>query len=211
MIPESHKAIGNKLHSHFENEYGISLNKKKLLWGSISPDVLPKYKFIGHYKEESLGYISSEVLKLILKFSLVHDFKEINPVLLRSISYNLGVISHYLTDYTTHPHARRIRCISRASVKEHIKYEVDLNEFMKTKISSDFSFYEPVIEEFSGSILDYKSFITQSIDTIVEDYLGQPLNFQNDIDYALGLNIFVFKNVLEAANSLNLQPQLQII
>lgn len=211
MIPESHKAIGRKLHSHLENNYGLILDEKKLLWGSVAPDFLPKYKFISHYKDESIYFISAEITNLIIKLSLISDFSSINSVLLKSISYKLGVISHYLTDYTTHPHARRIRCTNKKSMSEHISYEVALNDYLKSTSLDDSCFFLAESQIYSGNILEYKDFFVQNINSIVEEYLQKNIDFKNDLDYSLCINGFVFNSVLEAAQDLSLQPQLQII
>jgi len=65
IFKDTHKIIAKNIHKNIYDIYGIELDEKKLLWGSISPDILPKYKLHRHYKKESLDYVVNEIVKLI--------------------------------------------------------------------------------------------------------------------------------------------------
>ena len=79
MVPESHKWIAKEIYKHFEEEYSLQLDKNKLLWGSIAPDIMPKYKLIRHYKSESILYVASQITKVILTLSLLDEEGIANP------------------------------------------------------------------------------------------------------------------------------------
>lgn len=211
MIPESHKIIGKEIYNYIQDQHQITLDKQRLLWGTIAPDFLPRYKFISHYKEESIAYISTEILKLTLKLSNINDFNTINPVLKKDISKKIGIISHYLTDYTTHPHARRIRCITKKSAQEHLKYEMDLNEYLK---KFDFKKHTLDLDEnlfFHGNIVDFRYFIMERINEIMHEYHKKEIGFKNDIQFALKINLNILSILLETSSILDAEPQLQTV
>ncbi len=58
--------IANIISNEVEDKYDILLDNNKLTWGSVAPDYLPKYKFIRHYKDESINFVANEILKIIL-------------------------------------------------------------------------------------------------------------------------------------------------
>lgn len=49
IFVDSHKIISIKIYENIFDIYGVKLDKEKLLWGSICPDILPKYKLVRHY------------------------------------------------------------------------------------------------------------------------------------------------------------------
>ena len=78
-----------------------------MLWGSIAPDILPKYKFIRHYKDESIDYVVREIVKVIFMSRYVDFNKNIDAITMKVLSKKIGIISHYLTDFVCVPHSKR--------------------------------------------------------------------------------------------------------
>lgn len=211
MTPESHKIIGKEILTYTEIEHKVKLNEKKLLWGSIAPDFLPKYKFIRHYKDESINYISREILKISIILSRIEDKEDINPILINKLSKKIGVVSHYLTDYTTHPHARRITCLSSSGAREHLKYETDLYHFLKS-----YSFEKPLVINndvgvFECNLLQLRRYIVEDINQIVDEYLKKDIKFINDVEYAFTLNLHILDLIFETEKVLSVSPQLQTV
>ncbi|WP_245196381.1 zinc dependent phospholipase C family protein [Soehngenia longivitae] len=169
----------------------MQLDNNKLLWGSIAPDYLPKYKFIRHYKDESINYVVNEILKIILFTKYVDISIVPQSIVVASLSKKIGIISHYLSDYVCYPHAQRWT-FSDSMIK-HIKYENNLNDFAKSyKFDQPQSkIYVPDIDLDSLNLHNTKKTIKKFIDQVVEEYnktASKTASFSNDLDFANFIN-----------------------
>ncbi len=195
IFAESHKKIGYEIYNSVLEDYDIELDKKSLLWGSIAPDILPKYKLIRHYKDESMDFVVNEIIDIIYDYRDILKKDEIDAFTLKNFSRRLGVVAHYLTDYTCLPHAKR--WTFQDSMFKHIKYESKLNEIIVDhEFNKDLIEIEDIeLEDFSRE--EMKSKISDYIDHIVEEEYSREVSFENDINFALSLNIKVFYFVLD--------------
>lgn len=177
--------------------YGLKLDKDRLLWGSVAPDVLPHYKFIRHYADESINYITKEIIKIIFVSRYV-DFKKIDdPISIKLLSKKIGIISHYLSDYVCYPHANRWTFFG--SMKKHIKYESDLNDYARTH-----SFKKNVVQIEDIDIYDdrfnsLKSRIKDYIHDVISEY-NQRTSLDNDLNFAISLNLKMTYFILDTIN-----------
>ncbi len=198
---QTHKLISNHLYEHIKDNYGIELNYDRLTWGSIAPDILPKYKLYRHYYDNSIDYIILRIAKLIFVNRFL-DFTNCNYVALKIFSRDIGIISHYLADFTCKAHADRWEMPK--SLVKHLKYEVELNEYSKTH-----EFSNNVISCESLEIDDENLFhtlpkIKSYIEDVIEEYLEDE-SFGRDLDYALALNKAIFEYIIESINEYNEQ------
>ena len=210
MVPETHRMIAGALDQYMSSTFGVELDRSKLLRGSIAPDIYPKYKFIPHYYDESIDYIVENIVRLVPYMSeIIHDTPW-RKLLVHAISYKIGVISHYLCDYMTHPHARRIRCTSVQDMREHLLYERDLNRYVRSNgIDRDLSFDQrshPLFIEKE----DLRVMIKEKIEAGVKVYLAEDISFENDAASAYALNVMILKIVCEAAYGYAVMRQVQI-
>lgn len=211
MLLDSHKIIAREIGNHVSSTYQINLNEKFLVWGSISPDFLPKYRLIRHYKDESLGFVTNELIKIILLIMNTDFSKGPDSFRVRSLSRRIGNVSHYLADYTTHPHARRITCVTKSSAREHLNYESELNKFIKDH-EFDLSHMENwELSNFDGSFSSLRYALADVIDHVVNEYLEQEIEYGRDLDYAMNLNLFIMEQVFEAAFALSGQVQTDLL
>lgn len=196
IYPASHKIIASCLASEFRKIYGVNLDETMIKWGSIAPDYLPYYKLKRHYIEESLPFIAKEICSLILVYRCL-NIQKLRPGLLKYFSKKIGVISHYLSDYTCYPHMKRQTFYS--NFKEHVIYEKNLEKF---SIS-----YRPKKIELSSNIIDYTSSESRMLDQImnlindiVEEYKNSNHSYANDLDYAYSLSLtigdYIMQNIL---------------
>lgn len=198
IFKDTHKIIGKNIHKNIYDIYGIELDEKKLLWGSISPDILPKYKFHRHYKKESLDFVVNEIVKLIFIRRLSDFGEKIDPIISKMLSYRLGVISHYLSDFVCLPHAERWTL--NTNMVKHINYESKLNDyafyhdFKKNVIEVD------DIDLFKGRIVKLRTIIRQYIENVIGEY-SLKTSFENDLDYALSLNLKVAYFIIDTAKA----------
>lgn len=194
IFADSHKIVSTKIYENIYDNYGIKLDKDKLLWGSISPDILPQYKVIRHYKDESLNFIAKEIMKTIFIGRFLDFSKVLDPITMKVISKKIGVISHYLSDYVCLPHANRWTFMD--NMIKHIKYESKLNEYsykhdFKTNIIDTKD-----IDLYSYNIFDLKERIKKYINDVVEEY-SLKTDYKNDLDFALSLNMKITNFILD--------------
>ncbi len=191
---QTHKLISNHLFNHIKDNYDIELNYEKLTWGSIAPDILPKYKLYRHYYDNSIDYIILKIAKVIFLNRFL-DLKKPNYLALKMFSRDIGIISHYLSDFTCLAHADRWE-LPKSLVK-HIRYEKELNEYSKTHVFKSLDLNLPQIEIDNGDIFKQIPKIKLFIERVVYEYL-QGQSFERDLDFALYLNKAVFEFIIEA-------------
>lgn len=186
IFADTHKIIASNIHENIYEIYDLKLDKDKLLWGSIAPDVLPQYRLVRHYKDESISFITKEIMKIIFASKIYSSNKHLDPIAIKIFSKKIGIISHYLSDYVCLPHANR--WTFNGSMRKHIKYESSLNDyvrnhdFKKNVISVD----DLDIRDFQ--ILELRSKIREYIEDVLEEY-SQATSFKNDLDFSLSLNL----------------------
>lgn len=201
IFAESHKIIASNIYDNVIDIYGLKLDKEKLLWGSIAPDILPQYRFIRHYQKESLNYIAREIMKIIFISRYVEFNKILDPLAMKILSKKIGIISHYLSDFVCLPHADRWTFTkSRESLVKHVKYESALEEYAKKH-----SFKKNVISIEDINIYDVEFLglhtkITEYIEDVVKEYKINA-SFKNDMDFALGLNLKITCFIVDTINA----------
>ncbi|MGO3751285.1 MAG: zinc dependent phospholipase C family protein [Peptoniphilaceae bacterium] len=209
ILSQTHKLVARKIHNIILEKYNLNLNIDKLQWGSIAPDILPYYKLKRHYKEESLDYISKEIIALIYLYRYANLNDGINKLLLNHLSKKIGIISHYLCDYTCFPHAYRMTFVG--NMKSHMIYESDLNiysanhEFKEINLPID----NLKIENESKKLLQVK--IKNYIDKIVESYVNNRKGFSDDLDYGLKLSSEISCFIIEVILNYSEDMQYQFI
>lgn len=210
MVPETHRIIAGEVRNRIIKDYGIVLDESKMLRGSIAPDVYQKYKFIPHYYDESIDYIVEKIVALVPYMSELANDTAWKGLLNLPVSYMIGVISHYLCDYMTHPHARRIRCTSMKDLKSHLLYEKDLNRFVKKQgVDKDF-ISNMEMGSFHGEKEDLRVYVKEQITNLIELYKKEPITFRNDANFAFLINVFISNVVCEAAFSYQKAGQVQM-
>lgn len=194
IFAESHKIIASNIYDNVLNIYDLKLDKETLLWGSVVPDIHPRYKFIRHYQDESINYITKEILKIVFISRYLEFNKILDPIAIKLLSKKIGIISHYLSDYVCLPHAKRWT-FSDSMIK-HIKYESALNNyaprhsFKKNIINVD------DIDMFENESISLKVKIRNYIEQVVEEH-STKTSFKNDLNFALSLNLKITYFILD--------------
>ncbi len=206
ILAQTHKLVANNIHQEILQKYGIELNKSKLEWGSVAPDVLPYYKLIRHYKDESLNYIVREIISLIY-LCRYSDLNAVDSLVIKHLSRKIGIISHYLCDYTCYPHAHRMTFLN--DMKSHIKYESDLAEYA---FDHDFKNLNLDIEKlniYDDSNRSLNTRVSEYINRVIDDYLKAPSCFENDLNYAFELSkeitCFIIETILDYSEEMQYQ------
>lgn len=196
IFAETHKIIASNIYDNVYEKYDLKLDKNRLLWWSIAPDILPQYKFVRHYKDESIDYIVKEIIKVIYVSRYIEFNRVLDPIAIKILSKKIGLISHYISDYFCLPHAKRWTFnVSKDVMIKHIKYESDLEEFSKTHtFNNNIVDFEDIninndVENLYDSI---KGFIENGLDLYLQNE-----GFANDLDFANLINIKIANFILE--------------
>ena len=195
IFADSHKIVASNIYDNVLNIYGLKLDKEKLLWGSVAPDILPQYKIIRHYQDESINYITKEIIKVIFISRYLEFNKILDPIAIKLLSKKIGIISHYISDYVCLPHARRWT-FSDSMIK-HIQYESRLNNY-----APNHSFKKNIINVddinlFDDEDISLKIKIKDYIEKVVKDYSNKT-SFKNDLNFALSLNLKITYFILDS-------------
>lgn len=200
IFSDSHKIIAKNIHQSILEIYDIELDKNKLLWGSISPDMLPQYKLHRHYKKESLNFIVNEIVKLIFVSRFIEFNSKLDPIGMSVLSKKIGIISHYLSDFVCLPHAERWT-FGKHMVK-HMNYESKLNDYA---LFHDFKKNVITIDDmdiFEHTVIKLKSIIKKYIEDVIEEYSFKS-GFENDLDFALSLSLNVSYFIIDTVKAYN--------
>lgn len=198
IFADTHKIIASHIFDNIYNIYGIELNKKKLLKGSVAPDVLPQYKIHRHYKDESLNYVVNEIVKLIF-ISKALDFNEIiDPIRMNILSYNLGALSHYLSDFVCLPHAQR--WTFKKHLIKHVNYESKLNEYATYHDFKKNIITVNDLDMFKTKVIKLKPIIKNYIEEVIKEYSFYS-GYKGDLDYALSLSLKICYFVIDTVRA----------
>lgn len=194
IFADTHKIIASNIYDNVFQIYGLKLDIDKLLWGSIAPDILPHYKFIRHYQDESINYLSREIMKIIFISRYIEINRILDPLALKLLSKKIGIISHYLSDYVCLPHANRWTFAD--SMIKHIKYESKLNDFASTHSFKNNVINVEDIDIYDNEFISLKTRIKEYIENVVKEYFLKN-SFKNDLDFALSLNLKITYFILD--------------
>lgn len=163
------------------------------MWGSIAPDYLPYYKIKSHYKNDSLDFIVREITTLILVYRFV-DFNNMNKLMLNYLSRKIGVISHYMCDFTCRPHM--LNQSFKKNMKEHMDYEKKLNEFAKTFVPERMT----IVSDNNNLDSEENNLMTEiksKIEQVVEVYAGKDPGYDVDLNFGLTLSMATLDIIME--------------
>lgn len=195
IFAETHKIIARSLHENLRDKHDIELNEDRLLWGSIVPDISPKYKLQRHYIQDSLHFISNEIVTLIFvsRFMNLRDHK--NSLTMKLFSRKIGIISHYLSDFCCMAHAKNWSF--NGSFVKHVQYEKAVNEAASMHEFTPVRLQTEEIDLHSEPILRLRKLIAEQIASIIEEYKAQEESIVCDLNFALALNTRIASFVIE--------------
>ena len=122
LIVQTHRLVGKFLYINLSQELKSKLDYAAFVWGNVKPDVLRKYKKVSHYYPENEDY----VLKIFDEVMNENLSK-------REFSDRLGVLIHFLCDYTCIYH-NNMKINNAHSMRKHMQYEINLHFYTLTHI-----------------------------------------------------------------------------
>lgn len=114
---------------------------------------------------------------------------------MKLLSKKIGIISHYLSDYVCYPHANRWTFVG--SMKKHIKYESELNDFAKNHDFKKNVIQINDIDIYDDRFISLKVRIKDYLYDVLADY-NKKCSMSNDLNFALSLNLKMTHFILDA-------------
>lgn len=198
IFGETHKIIVSNLYSNIRDNYGIKLDKNKLLWWSTAPDLLPQFKVHRHYQKESLNYVVNQIVKLIFISRYVELNTKLDPITIKYMSKKLGIVSHYLSDFVCLPHVER--WTFNDSMFKHISYESRLNSYARNHIFKENVITVEDIDIYQYEVIKLKPLVSRYIENVVEEYYSNK-GFENDLDFSLSLSLKISYFIIDTINA----------
>ena len=153
MMMKSHIIISKSLLENTDSNKQFFLDSKNFIYGNIKPDIVYKYKLKKHYLDESYDMVRRKIgfLSSLNLDSIDHYYTK------ASLSQEIGVVCHFLTDFFCLAHSERWEF--KHSMKIHIQYERNLTKVAKDyKIVNDRQQYLDGFDEFFDKMYsEYKS------------------------------------------------------
>lgn len=184
MKLKSHVAIAHLVADLLENHRNIIIDRRSLELGAVYPDIhflrrLPTHNVEQLYKNY---YLETD--------NFIHRTNDL------TLSFSLGMLSHYVCDTFCMPHNKKIR--RYRDFKEHVAYEFVLaDEIDKFQISDELveSIYWKSLEHFD---FDLELFVTAERVKYFKESSSDPIQqAQTDIQHAIQACVLVLKGFLE--------------
>lgn len=203
MMPKTHRIIARKLHHKLKEAKGLDLNLLRMMWGSMSPDILPQYRIYSHYLSDSINYMSNAIVSTIYRIHFMDQFS-MSRFQRKIISNQIGVLSHFLSDYVTLPHAANWTFHNKFEI--HYIYEQQLSKYaLSHEFNGDIIKIKPLEVTADDQVL-LREVVKEYIKKVVEEYL-EKRSFSRDLDYSLSLSFSIVCFIFETAELLSLEEE----
>lgn len=163
MRLEIHYKIAKKISDELK-DLGIQVHERSFLFGNFFPDLIHSYFWCKHEYPVSRDYIRKKIESLKKR-----------PLF---FSFQLGILTHYISDYFCYPHSR----VYDKGILDHIKYELS----------------QKVPENFSKISLNIRYFAIEELDKFVDWYEKFRLLFKDD-EQDFNMAVLVSSGFLQAA------------
>ncbi|MBF7097748.1 zinc dependent phospholipase C family protein [Alkalibacter mobilis] len=172
MKLKSHITIASKAAEILEEHLDISIDRNSLELGAIYPDV----NFFRRIKLHNINEVH--------KNFVIQSKNFINRTNKLTLSFSLGMLSHYVCDAFCHPHNKKIR--SYSDFKDHVAYELVL-----AKAVENFELKKPFIDKLSKKLqIAQELVIKDFIEDLRTEYLyriseNKKIQCRNDIEFSV--------------------------
>lgn len=157
MIIGSHLLIAEYLYDYLVEETGVKLNLRKFRFGNIKPDIKSQAYQVEHTFESSFEMVKG-----------IHDSILQPQTSLKELSLQLGVISHFVSDYFCFYHYDAVKF--KESISNHLKYEYALHKIIKKTLkNNELSFPEDDDLSFRDVILKFRQLYQENSKDLLMD------------------------------------------
>nr|WP_314277877.1 zinc dependent phospholipase C family protein [uncultured Peptostreptococcus sp.] len=179
MMMKSHIIISKSLLENTDASKQFFFDRKNFIYGNIKPDIVPRYKIRKHYLDESYDMVKNKI-NFLSSLNLDNLEKYFTRA---SLSQEIGVICHFLTDFFCLAHSERWEF--KHSMKIHIQYELNLN-----KVSMDYK----IKNDRQDNIDNFDVFF----DKLYSEYKSNGKYEENDLKYSAYICNTVINYILES-------------
>ena len=164
MIIPTHRLLGRFLYKYVNTQtsYGYLLNSSQFVYGNMKPDIVNKYRTISHYYCHNRDFV----------YTLIDDLCQ-TPYPRAILSDRLGILMHFLADYTCVFHS--ITTLNSNEIQIHMKYETMLHLKTAQRLKQS----ETLKPYVFASRIAIKEYVAKMISDIEESQ--QHLNIERDI------------------------------
>jgi hypothetical protein len=125
MTYQTHAYLGKELFPVICETWNVTLSRKRLIRGSIKPDMSSLFLRYPHFWKYSHKFVEKKMRKLA-RMTLVPGKKN------GRFSENLGIVLHYVADYFTAVHN-----VNPNPLREHMEYETRLYQLFQEYVNSE--------------------------------------------------------------------------
>ncbi|MTI46925.1 zinc dependent phospholipase C family protein [Sporosalibacterium faouarense] len=176
MIVFTHRLMAKVVLDSLENMFNIKLDKGSFTYGNIKPDIDKSSIKQSHTKPDALTFIIEQIDTI--------ESQQNNDMTIKSLSLEIGIINHFLSDFFCSVHNNDITNI--LDLFKHLKYEISLHRKFK-KIKSNIkleTLCKDVPDIMFGNIID-------TILAMEKEHLESVGNMEMDIYFALKASILM--------------------
>ena len=177
-----HLLISNSVRKIVYDQIGARLNLTGFLFGSILPDLSKKYGEKPHFLKSSMGFVLDSTVQLN------HNSDGSTQIGSYAYSRNVGVITHYLSDYFCYAHSEDYK----DNIYSHYFYEFLMLFLFRRGL---LLYFEKQKSEQPLYFSDLESFIQNSVQT----YNNEARLRMHDIYFAIKVSAAVTINLLRKA------------
>jgi len=121
MIAHTHRLIGEFLFQQIPNTMQEKIDHNLFVNGNVKPDVVKEYRTLSHYYWDNEEYVFQMFKSLMTE-----------PLGKKEFSDLLGVLIHFLCDYTCIYHANN-HVYKRDSLRLHMQYEMKFHIYSRRR------------------------------------------------------------------------------
>lgn len=183
MLSHTHRLIATHVQKNIIDLTGIQIDLTSFIYGAVAPDLHPHLFFgMHHYREDSEDFVYKQMEKILhTKWTNQNN---------RRLSYVLGLICHFTSDYSCYPHVYHF--LFTDNFRSHFVYEADLQRLMKGFDNADLAL--EINQQPPSEISYYKAKYVAYEDT----YHATPHSPDKDIRFAVGTSSIILSELLLA-------------
>ncbi len=183
MTVFTHLGIAKAVHRAAERELSVKLDTAGFLYGNIKPDICPGLIRIPHFKDCSFSFICKKIQALMEQIET--DSSVIGT---RKFSEDLGIISHYLSDYFCYAHSKHFN----GGLLSHYLYEFDLFAYCRINPGK---IHKCIYSDCVYISNDFNS-LCSYIESLSEEYMGKAPCYELDMSYAVKASASICLSIL---------------
>ncbi len=188
MIIQTHLLIAERVNNSIKNFLNLEISSKNFMYGNIKPDIVYRLSKKSHRIKHSFNFVLEEMEHLMTSTNIS----------LEQYSINLGVISHFVSDFFCTPHYYELD--EYKSIINHVNYEIKLHAKFKKMMKNS------LLDISNNDVYKFKkNNILDCIKAIEEIYSKIDINMGNDIIYGLLASTVICIGIIE--NSLIFSTQ----